>query len=149
MVTSKVLGTGARAGIAAMLAMDIVLVLEFQIAGIPSETYLSLVGSIFGGQATLGLLLQFVAGAVSGIVFAILAMRTNLRSITSITGWIVVGVLIGAATTLADCIPLASLSGQPAARILRFMIIPHIAWGVLLSLMAGYGLNLQRERSGT
>jgi hypothetical protein len=105
MVTSKELGTGARAGIAAMLAMDIALVLEFQIAGIPSEAYLSLIGSIFGGQATLGLLLQFVAGAVSGIVFAILAMRTNLRSIRTATGWVAVGVLMGAATTLADCAP--------------------------------------------
>lgn len=144
MLISKELGTGARAGIAAMLAMDIVLVLEFQIARIPSETYLSLIGSIFGGQATLGLLLQFVAGAASGIVFAILATRTNLRNIRTATGWVMVGVVIGAATTIADCVPLALLAGQPAARILRFMLVPHIVWGVLLSMIAGYGVNRRR-----
>lgn len=132
------------AGIAAMLAMDIALVTEFRMAGIPSDTYLYLIGSIFTEGATLGLLLQFAAGAFSGIVFALLATRTKLRSITTMTGWVVVGLLMGVATTLADCLPLAMLSGQPVTRILRYMIVPHIAWGLLLSLVTGYGLNRSR-----
>jgi hypothetical protein len=147
MMTSRELRTGALTGIAAMLAMDISLAMEFQIAQIPSDAYLSLIGSVFGGKATLGLLLQYVAGAVSGIVFALLATHTILRNIRTIRGWVVLGVLMGAATTLVDCVPLALLAGQPVTRILRFMIVPHIAWGLVMSLIAGYGLNLQRERS--
>lgn len=149
MLTLRELRTGALAGMAAMLAMDIALLMEFQIAQIPSDAYLSLIGSIFRGGAILGVVLQVAAGAISGIAFGMLATQTKLRSIRTVKGWIVVGFLMGAVTTLMDSFPLASLADQPVTRIIRFMSVPHIAWGVLLSLVAGYGLNAQRERSGT
>lgn len=71
-----------------MLAMDLVLIMEFRIAGIPADAYLSLGGSLFKGGITLGIVLQIAAGAASGVVFAILATQTKLRNIRTVKGWV-------------------------------------------------------------
>jgi hypothetical protein len=59
---TRVILVGLIGSLAGTVVMDLVMVVQFAIAGLPASTYLALIGSILGGGVPLGVVLHIFIG---------------------------------------------------------------------------------------
>ncbi|MDD1755393.1 MAG: hypothetical protein LUQ39_00960 [Methanomassiliicoccales archaeon] len=127
--------------------MDIVMVLTFIIAGMPADTFFSLVGEKLGDGPLLGILVHNLVGFTGGIVFALLVMNVDALRIDSRRKGLMLGVAAGAVTIPLGCIPLAIWLDQPILDVIAFSALPHLVWGTVLGWTVAYGLLSYGRRS--
>jgi hypothetical protein len=124
--------------------MDVVMLVEFSIQGLPPLTYLDLIGSIFGSGVPMGALIHVLMGSFLGLVFIVPVLTIDALRIDTLKRGIVVGFLIGLVSIIA-CVPVALLSHLPIPTVLSFMAIPHLVWGTVTGLAVAYGLQSTAE----
>ena len=141
--TNLVRGTvvGMLGSVMGMLVMDLVMVVEFSVTGLPAFTYLSLIGSVLGGGVFVGFLLHLLVGAILGAVFSVIVLKVNALRIETGRKGVKLGILAGLLTIPLGCVPFAILIGQPIVKIISFSSIPHLVWGVVLGVVAGFGMR--------
>jgi len=120
--------------------MDLVVVGELSMMGLPALTYLDLIGSVFGGGVPLGALVHLLIGSFLGLVFSVPVLKVNALRIDTVRKGVVLGFLAGL-VSISFCVPFAILISEPIAEVLSFMTIPHLVWGTVLGVVAGYGLR--------
>jgi fluoride ion exporter CrcB/FEX len=111
--------------------------------GQPALTYLDLIGSVFGGGIPLGALVHVLAGSVLGVIFSVPVLTIDALRIDSVRKGLVLGILVGLAS-ISACVPFAILIREKIATVLIFMTIPHLVWGTVLGVVAGYGLRSRK-----
>ncbi len=132
---------GIIGGLAGMIVMDIVMIVEFSIIRLPIDTYLELIGSVLGGGVLLGIPLHFVAGSLLGILFIFVVLKVDTFRIDSMRKGLGLGILLGVITIPFGCVPFAIITGIPITRMLYFSTIPHLVFGIVLGGIVGYGLR--------
>jgi hypothetical protein len=137
------IGIGVIGSLAGTLVMDLVVVGELSMMGLPALTYLDLIGSVFGGGIPLGALVHVLTGSVLGVIFSVPVLAFAALRIDSVRKGLVLGILVGLAS-ISACVPFAILIGEPIAEVLSFMTIPHLVWGTVLGVVAGYRLRSRR-----
>jgi len=120
--------------------MDLVMVVEFSMVGLPLDTYLAMIGSILGGGAPLGVALHLLMGSLLGLGSSVGVLKLDVLPIETARRGVGLGVLAGIAS-ISLCVPFAILTGTPVATLLSFSIIPHLAWGAVFGVIAGYGMR--------
>jgi hypothetical protein len=138
------IGIGVIGSLLGTLAMDVVMLVEFSIQGLPPLTYLDLIGSIFGSGVPMGALIHVLMGSFLGLVFIVPVLTIDALRIDTLKRGIVVGFLIGLVSIIA-CVPVALLSHLPIPTVLSFMAIPHLVWGTVTGLAVAYGLQSTAE----
>ena len=113
---------------------------EFSMMGLPADTYLALIGSVVGGGVAVGVVLHLFLGSLLGLVFSAAVMKVEALHIDSVRKGVRLGVLAGIAT-IPLCVLFAIITGVPIARLLSFSILPHLVWGTVLGVIAGYRLQ--------
>jgi hypothetical protein len=136
------IGVGVIGSLVGTLVMDLVVVGEFLMMGLPALTYLDLIGSIFGGGIPLGALVHLLLGSFLGIVFVVPVLKVNALRVDTVRKGVVLGFLAGLGS-IVFCVPFAILIDEPIPAVLSFMAIPHLVWGTVLGIVAGYGLRSQ------
>jgi uncharacterized membrane protein YagU involved in acid resistance len=144
---SKGIMIGAIGGVLGMLAMDIVIVIEFAFAKLPLSTYLILIGSVFGGGILTGLITHLVFGAVLGALSCMVIIKIDSLRIKTVHQGIFIGLVIGLLSIPLGCIPFAILIEQPILKLISFSSIPHLVWGAVLGLVVGYGIISFRSKT--
>jgi hypothetical protein len=142
------IGVGVIASLVGMMMMDVVIIVEFLIMGQPALTYLDLIGSIFGGGIPLGIVVHVLLGSLLGIAFSIPVLTIEALRIDTMRKGIVIGVLVGVVSIVA-CVPMAILIQERIITVLILMTIPHLAWGLGLGEVAGYGLRTESAAKGS
>ncbi len=61
---TRVILVGLIGSLAGTVVMDLVMVVQFAIAGLPASTYLALIGSILGSGVPLGVVLHILMGSL-------------------------------------------------------------------------------------
>jgi len=138
---SKRIMIGAFGGVLGMLAMDIVIVIEFAFAKLPLSTYLMLIGSVFGGGIFTGLITHIVFGAFLGAFSCMIITKIKILRIRTVKQGLVIGLVVGLISIPLGCIPFAMLIRQPILKLISFSSIPHLVWGAVFGLVAGYGFS--------
>ena len=126
---------------AGTLAMDLVMVGEFSMMGLPAGTQLAVIGSISGGGVALGVVLHVAMGALLGLVFSVAVLMVDVLRIHSVGRGVGLGVLAGVVTIPFGCVPFAIVAGISILEMVGFSTVPHLVWGILLGIVAGYGLR--------
>ena len=137
---TRVIILGVIGGLAGMIVMDLVMVAEFLVMGLPLYTYLDLIGSVLGGGILLGVVLHILLSSLLGLVFIALVLKVDAVRITTIRKGFILGVLAGA-VTIIGCVPFAIITGVPIVEILSFSTLPHLVWGAVCGVVVGYGLR--------
>lgn len=137
---TRAIGVGVIGSLIGTLVMDLVMVGEFSMMGLPPDTYLALIGSVVGGGVAVGVVLHLFLGSLLGLVFSAAVMRVDAFHIDSVRKGVGLGVLAGMAT-IPLCVLFAIITGVPIARLLAFSIVPHLVWGTVLGVIAGYALR--------
>jgi len=137
---SRGIGVGVIGSLVGTIMMDFVIVLQYSMMGQPALTYLDLIGSVFGGGIPLGVLIHVFVGTVLGVLFSVPVLTIDALRIDSVRKGLVLGILVGIAS-ISACIPFAILIREKIATVLIFMTIPHLVWGIVLGVVAGYGLR--------
>jgi len=122
------IGIGVIGSLAGTLVMDLVVVGELSMMGLPALTYLDLIGSVL------------LIGSFLGLVFSVPVLKVNALRIDTVRKGVVLGFLAGL-VSISFCVPFAILISEPIAEVLSFMTIPHLVWGTVLGVVAGYGLR--------
>jgi hypothetical protein len=138
---TKAIGIGILGSLFGGILMDIVMFIEFALMGLPLTANLSLVGSVFGGGTSLGVVVHLVTLIVLGSAFSVAVLVIKILRIETVLKGLGMGVLAGIITIPGGCVPFAILSGTPVLEMLSFSTIPHIVWGAALGLVAGYKLR--------
>ena len=131
---------GIIGGLVGMLVMDLVMVVEFSIMRQPIDTYLKLIGSVFGGGVLLGIPLHLIAGSLLGVIFSFIVLKVDILRIDSIRKGLGLGILLGVVTIPFGCVPFAIITRIPIIRMLYFSTLPHLVWGSVLGLVVSYGI---------
>ena len=131
-----------------MIAMDLVMVAEFLIKGLPIYTYLELIGSVLGGGVALGAILHLLVGSLLGLIFSAVVLKVDALRINTVRKGVGLGFLAGAVTIPLGCLPFAIIAGVPVATLVSFSTIPHLVWGIVLGVIVGYGLRAQGGKYG-
>jgi hypothetical protein len=134
------IGIGVLGSLAGALVMDLVIVGELLMSRLPALFYLDLIGSIFGGGIPLGALVHVLLGSFLGIVFILPVLKVDALHIDILRKGVVLGFSAGLGS-ISFCVPFAILVDRPIVGLLGFMTIPHLVWGTVLGLIAGYGLR--------
>jgi len=137
---TRVIILGVIGGLAGMIVMDLVMVAEFLVMGLPLYTYLDLIGSVLGGGILLGVVLHILLSSLLGLIFIALVFKVDAVRITTIRKGFILGVLVGA-VTIIGCVPFAIITGVPIVAILSFSTLPHLVWGAVCGVVVGYGLR--------
>jgi hypothetical protein len=137
----KAITVGVLGSLLGGVMMDLVMFLEFSLMGYPITTNLSLMGSVFGGGTSLGIVVHLVTLLTLGIVFSLAVLWVKFFRIESVLKGLGMGILFGIVTIPGGCVPFAVLSDTPVLELLSFSTIPHIVWGIGLGLVAGYKLR--------
>lgn len=137
---TRVIILGVIGGLAGMIVMDLVMVAEFLVIGLPLYTYLDLIGSVLGGGILLGVVLHILLSSLLGLIFIALVLKVDALRITTIRKGFMLGVLAGA-VTIIGCVPFAIITGVPIVEILSFSTLPHLVWGAVCGVVVGYGLR--------
>lgn len=138
---SRAIGIGILGSLLGGILMDIVMFIEFHLRGLPLSTNLSLMGSVFGGGTSLGVVVHLVTLIVLGLAFSIAVLVIRIFRIETVMKGLWMGILAGLVTIPGGCVPFAILSETPVLELLSFSTIPHIVWGAALGLVAGYKLR--------
>ncbi|UCG54490.1 MAG: hypothetical protein JSV32_07905 [Dehalococcoidia bacterium] len=131
---------GIIGGLVGMIVMDLVMVAEFLIMELPMYTYLELIGSVFGGGVTLGVITHILLSIFLGLIFLALVFNIGFFRITTIRSGFILGFLFGV-VTIIGCVPFAIITGIPIVEILSFSTLPHLIFGASCGLVVGYGLR--------
>ena len=134
------IGIGVIGSLAGTLVMDLVVVGELSMIGLPALTYLDLIGSVFGGGVPLGVLIHVFVGSVLGVIFSVPVLTIDALRIDTVRKGVVLGFVAGL-VSISACVPFAILIREKIATVLIFMTIPHLVWGTVLGVVAGYGLR--------
>jgi hypothetical protein len=134
------IGVGVIASLVGMMMMDLVVIVEFLLMGQPALTYLDLIGSVFGGGIPLGVLVHILLGSLLGVVFSVPVLTIEALRIDTVRKGLVIGFLFGLVSIIA-CVPFAILIQERIVTVLVLMTIPHLAWGIGLGIVAGYGFR--------
>jgi hypothetical protein len=137
---SKEIKFGVLGSIVGTLVMDLVMIVEFSIMGLPLDTYLALIGSVVGRGVPMGVIIHIVFGSLLGIVCGAAVLKVDALHIDSVRKGVGLGVLVGIAT-IPFCIVFAIITNVPIADMLTFSIPGHLTWGAVLGVIAGYGLR--------
>ncbi|UCB44116.1 MAG: hypothetical protein JSV77_05665 [Dehalococcoidales bacterium] len=137
---------GAIGGLAGMIAMDLVMVIEFLITGKPLNTYLELIGSVLGGGVSLGVVLHMLLSLFLGLLFVMAVYKIGILRITTIRRGVILGFLAGA-LTIVGCVPFAIITDVPITEILGFSTIPHLIFGTVCGLVFGYKLRTPIQKT--
>ena len=137
---TRVIILGVIGGLAGMIVMDLVMVAEFLVMGLPLYTYLDLIGSVLGGGILLGVVLHILLSSLLGLVFIALVLKVDAVRVTTIRKGFILGVLAGA-VTIIGCVPFAIITGVPIVAILSFSTLPHLVFGAVCGVVVGYGLR--------
>jgi hypothetical protein len=140
MLLSKEIKFGVLGSIVGMLVMDLVMIVEFSIMGLPLDTYLALIGSVVGRGVPVGVIIHLLFGSIMGIVCGVAVLKIDALGIDSFRKGVGLGVLVGIAT-IPFCIVFAIIANVPIADMLTFSIPAHLTWGAVLGVIAGYGLR--------
>ncbi|MHA2391252.1 MAG: hypothetical protein ACXAEX_04725 [Promethearchaeota archaeon] len=120
------------------LPMDIVVVLEYILTGIPLNTSFVLYGALIGAGAMTGFVLHIIFGSMLGIIFGFLISRVEALKINSFNQGLKVGISAGLITIPLGCIPFALIVGVPLLQMVKMVTVPHLVWGLVLGAMTSY-----------
>jgi hypothetical protein len=140
---------GIIGGIVGTVLMDIVMVLTFLVAGMPADTFFSMVGEKLGYGTLVGIVVHNLVGLTGGIVFSLLVLTIKALRIDSTRKGILLGIAAGAVTIPLGCIPLALWLNQPILDVIAFSTLPHLVWGTILGWTVAYGLLSYEHRFET
>ena len=143
------IGLGIIGGLVGTVLMDIVMVLTFLVAGMPADTFFSMVGEKLGYGTLVGIVVHNLVGLTGGIVFSLLVMTIKALRIDSMRKGLLLGIAAGAVTIPLGCIPLAIWLNQPILDVIAFSTLPHLVWGTILGWTVAYGLLSYEHRPGT
>jgi hypothetical protein len=135
---------GVVGGVAGILAMDVVMVVEFWLAQMPLTTYLRLIGSVFGAGVAVGVGVHLVVGALPGLGLGVAALKVKALHIDTIREGLRLGFLVGVVSIPLGCVPFALLIDVSVLKLLAFSTLPHLVWGSVLGVVLGYGLRRPR-----
>lgn len=138
---------GVLGGVAGMLAMDLVMVVEFLLAQMPPTTYLRLIGSVFGGGVALGAMVHLVVGALPGLGLGVAAVKVKALRIDTTDKGLQLGFIVGVLSIPLGCVPFAIIIDVPIMRLVAFSTIPHLVWGSVLGVVLAYGLRSQGTKT--
>jgi ethanolamine transporter EutH len=125
--------------------MDIVVAFEYFLHGEPLNTSFVLYGALIGAGEVTGFVLHILFATMLGIVFGLSISRVDSLKIDSFKKGIGVGLLAGLVTIPLGCIPFALIVGVPLIQMVRMVIAPHIAWGLVLGGLTGYLLLSRKD----
>jgi hypothetical protein len=134
------IGVGVVGSLVGTAAMDLVIIVEFAMVGLPVLTYLDLIGSVFRSGIPIGTLVHILIGAFLGLIFVVPVLAVDVLRIETVKKGLVLGFLLGLASIVA-CVPFALLVDLPIAQVLSFMAVPHLVWGSVFGAVVGYGLR--------
>jgi len=137
----KAIKFGLTGSVAGTMAMDLVIVVEFLIAGEPVDGFLALIGSVMGGGTLVGVVTHLLVGLLLGLLFATAVCNVRFLNIESVWKGVWLGVLAGLATIPLGCIPFAILANVPIIEMVSFSFIPHLMWGTVLGVIAGHAMR--------
>jgi len=140
---SRAIKVGLIGSLAGTLAMDVVMVVESLIIGAPVDGFVALIGSVVGGGALVGVVLHLLMGSLLGVLFGVAIWQVRLLTIDSVQKGAWLGLLAGLVTIPLGCVPVAIITDVPIVEMVSFSFIPHLVWGAVLGVIAGY-----RMRSG-
>jgi hypothetical protein len=132
---------GVLGGVAGILAMDVVMVVEFLLAQMAPTTYLRLIGSVFGADVAVGVIVHLVVGALPGLGLGVAVVKVKALQIDTIKKGLRLGFLVGVLSIPLGCVPFALLIDVSVLRLLAFSTLPHLAWGSVLGVVLGHGLR--------
>jgi hypothetical protein len=138
---SRAIKFGLIGSLAGTIAMDLVMVVESLIIGQPVGVFFSLIGSVVGGGALVGAVVHLLTGSSLGLIFGLAIGRVRLLNIGSVGKGVWLGVLAGLVTIPLGCVPFALITGVPIIDMVRFSFIPHLVWGAVMGVVAGYALR--------
>lgn len=139
--SSKAIKFGLIGSLAGTIAMDLVIVVESLIAGMPVDGFLALIGSVVGGGSLAGAVLHLLMGSLLGLIFGTVTYKVRTLNIESARKGLWLGVLAGLVTIPLGVVPTAIVTGVPVIEMVRFSFIPHLVWGAVLGLIAGYAMH--------
>ena len=139
--SSKAIKFGVIGSLAGTLAMDLVMVVESLIIGMPVDSFVALIGSVVGGGALVGVVLHLLMGSLLGLLFGIAITKVRFLNIDSVRKGVWLGVLAGLVTIPLGCVPTAVVAGVPIIEMVSFSFVPHLVWGAVLGVVAGYGMR--------
>jgi ethanolamine transporter EutH len=125
--------------------MDIVVAFEYYLIGEPLNTSFVLYGALIGAGEVTGFVLHILFATMLGIIFGLSISRVDSLKIDSFKKGIGVGLLAGLVTIPLGCIPFALIVGVPLIQMVRMVIAPHIAWGLVLGGLTGYLLLSRKD----
>jgi len=134
-ILSREIKFGVLGSIVGTVVMDLVMIVEFSLTGLPLDTYLALIGSVVGG-----VIIHLLFGLLIGIVFGAAVLKVDDFHIDTARKGVGLGVLAGIAT-IPFCIVFAIIANVPIGDMLTFSIPGHLTWGAVLGVMAGHGLR--------
>lgn len=138
---TRAITVGVIGSLAGTIAMDVVMVAESLIVGQPADGYLALIGSVLGGGAPTGVVLHLLMGSLLGLVFGVAVYNIGFLRIDTFWKGVWLGLLAGLVTIPFGCVPFAVATGVPILFMVSFSFIPHLVWGAVLGVIAGYGLR--------
>jgi Family of unknown function (DUF6789) len=122
------------------LAMDLVMVVESLIIGMPVLNFFALIGSVVGGGAPIGAVIHLLVGSTLGLLFGLAVDQIRFLRIDSVHKGVWLGLLVGLVTIPLGCVPFAVLVGVSILELVSFSFIPHLVWGAVMGVVVGYGL---------
>lgn len=137
----KAYKSGVIGSLAGTLTMDAVMVAESFIIGEPVDGFVALIGSLIGGGPLVGVVLHLLMGSLLGLVFGIAVYHIRFLNIESVRQGVWLGALAGLVTIPLGCVPFAVIVDVPIVEMVSFSLIPHLVWGAVLGLVAGYALR--------
>jgi hypothetical protein len=132
---------GLIGSLAGTIAMDLLMVVESLLLGMPVTGYLAVIGSVVGGGALVGAAIHLLTGSLLGLFFGLAVYQVPILNIDSVRKGTWLGVLVGLVTIPLGCVPAAILAGVSIVEMVSFSFIPHLVWGAVMGVVAGYGLR--------
>lgn len=128
---------GLLGGYLGTVLMDLVMVLTFIAAGASPDMFFSLVGAKFGQGPATGLVIHNVIGMTAGILFALVVLHCEARTVSGVRNGLRIGLVVGAVTIFMGCIPMALWLGESIPLVLAFAAVPHLVWGSVTGMVMG------------
>jgi hypothetical protein len=135
---SRAIKFGLIGSLAGTIAMDLIMVVESLIIGQAAYGFVTLIGSAVGGGTLTGVVVHLLTGTSLGLFFGIGVAKVRFFTIESVRKGVWLGLLTGLVTIPFGCVPFAILVSVPIIEMVSFSSIPHLAWGAVLGLIAGY-----------
>jgi len=138
---SRAIKFGLIGSLAGTMAMDLVMVAESLIIGEPVDGFVALIGSVVGGGVLVGVVAHLLMGSLLGLLFGTAIYKVRFLNIESMRKGVWLGVLAGLVTIPLGCVPVAIVTGVPIIEMVSFSFVPHLVWGAVLGVVAGYAMH--------